>query len=57
MKNIFKYILFVPLVFALVSCNEDDVLSSWVADNPELEPSTGDAGSLDFSNYVGLAIP
>ena len=54
MKKILKYILSVPLVFALVSCNEDEVLSGWVADNPIIEASTGDAGTLDFSNYVAI---
>ena len=56
MKKIFNYILSATLIFTLASCNEDDVLSSWVEQNPEAEaPSGGDIGTtLDLSNYVAL---
>ena len=55
MKRIFKYIPSVTLLFALVSCNEDEVLSSWVEQNPEADTTpTGDAGTLDLSNYVAI---
>ena len=54
MKNIFKYILSIPLVFALVSCNEDEVLDGWIAENPVPETLSGDKGDADLSNLVVL---
>ncbi|MCP4457463.1 MAG: hypothetical protein GY816_05460 [Cytophagales bacterium] len=55
MKRIFNYIISATLIFALASCNEDEVLSSWVEQNPEVDTTpTGEAGTLDLSNYVAI---
>ncbi len=54
MKIKFNYIFSAIFLFALTSCNEDQVLEDWIADNPVAVPVTGDAGDLDLSNYVAL---
>ncbi len=54
MNKLLIYISTALLVLAVVSCNEDQVLEDWVADNPILPAETGDAGDLDFSNYVAI---
>jgi len=55
MKKIFNYILSATLIFTLASCNEDEVLSSWVDQNPEVDTTpTGEAGTADLSNLVVL---
>lgn len=55
MKKIVNYIFSATLIFAVVSCDEDEVLSDWIAQNPENDTTpTGEAGSLDLSNYVAI---
>lgn len=56
MNRIYKFTILTIAATVLVSCNEDEVLASWIEDNPaeEVVVETGDAGSLDLTTYVAL---
>lgn len=56
MKNFNKYIFLSVILVAATSCNDDEVLDEWLGDNPEppVVEITGDAGTLDLTNYVAL---
>jgi lysophospholipase L1-like esterase len=56
MKIKFNYIFSAIFLFALTACNEDEVLKDWTDANPAptVQVPSGDAGSLDLSNYVAI---
>lgn len=56
MKNLNKYLSITLILLLVTGCNEDEILDSWLEDNPETttEEVTGDSGTLDLSNYVAL---
>lgn len=56
MKNIRTYLFaLLAITFVISSCDEDeDLIAQRKADNPLPSAPTGDAGSLDVSNYIAI---
>jgi hypothetical protein len=56
MKRLYIFLLAIPMVFAGVSCENEEILEQWLKDNPPVQvpPVTGSPGALNLSNFVVL---